>query len=101
MDTLEFNYFLKRLIDGRFINETQFYFADDPFEYDYYLGYLPEFEHPYWVGACDIEDGCEFATAQELIHAKIYDGKSLAERWDMVRIVNIEGIGLEDWFEMG
>ena len=101
MDTLDFNYFFKRLSEGRFIDETQFYFLDDPLQADRFLGYLSEFDYPYWIGDCDIEDGCEFKTAEELVNVPVYDGKSLAERWDMVRIMNIEGICLEDWLKMG
>lgn len=100
MDILDFNYFVKRLSEGRFIDETQFYFLDDPLEADYFVGYQSEFDCPYWIGDCDIEGGCEFKTAEELVNAPVYDGKSLADRWDMVRIVNIGGICLKDWLEM-
>ena len=101
MDTLEFDYFFKRLSEGDFIDETQFYFLDDPLQVDRFLGYLPQFDNPYWIGDCDIEGGCDFETAEELVNAPVYDGRSLAERWDMVRIINIEGICLEDWLKMG
>ena len=100
MDRLDFDFFLKQLRFGKYIDETQFYFADDPNESDHWLGYLPEYDLPYWVGYCDVEGGCEFKTAEELINAPIFDRRSLAERWDMVRIVNIWGIGLEDWLTM-
>ena len=97
MDRLEFSYFYKQLVVGKWINETQFYFADDPNEIDRFLGYLPQDELPYWVGYCDIKGGTEFRTAEELINAPIFNGKSLKERWNMVRIVSIEGISLGDW----
>ena len=97
MDKLEFGYFYKQLVAGKWIDETQFYFADDPNETDRFLGYLPQYELPYWVGYCDIEDGIEFRTAEELVNAPVFNGQSLKERWDMVRIVSIEGIGLGDW----
>lgn len=99
MEGLDFDYFYRQLVAGKNINETQFYFADDPDEMDHYLGYLPQYDLPYWVGYCDIEDGAEFKTADELINAPIFDGQSLKNRWDMVRIVSIEGVSLEDWLE--
>ena len=97
MDRLEFDCFYKQLVAGKWIDETQFYFADDPNEKDCFLGYLPQYELPYWVGYCDIEEGTEFKTADELVNAPIFDGQSLKERWDMVRIASIEGIPLDDW----
>ncbi len=97
MDTLDYNYFFKQLKEGISIDETCFYFVDDPEESEHYLGFLPEYEKPYWVGYCDTPDGCEYDTAEELVEAKIFNGKSLKERWDNVRIISIWGLCLEDW----
>lgn len=72
-------------------------FMDDLQESDHYIGYLPEYEEPYWVGYCDIPDGCEYRSAEKLLEAKIFDGKSLREQWSNVCIVSIEGICLQDW----
>lgn len=99
METLDFNWFFKQLSKGKNIDETQFYFVDDPKETDRYLGFFPQYDFPYWVGYCDIENGTEFKTAEELVNAPIYDGRSLKERWDKVCIVSIEGIALHDWLE--
>lgn len=99
MDTLDFDYFFKQLEYGEYIDETNFFFIDDPNEYDHYLGYIPQHEKPYWIGYCDVPDGCDFFTAEELVNAKVFDGKSLKERWDKVRIVNIYGICLDDWIK--
>ena len=81
------------------IDETCFYFSDDPIEEEHYLGYLPEYEKPYWAGYCDVEGGCEFKTASELVNAPIYDGKSLKSRWDKVVIVSIESFPVDDWMQ--
>ena len=85
------------------MDETQFYFRSDPLSEDHIIGYLPQYNKPYWVGGCDIPDGCEFKTAKEMFEANIFDGRSLKERWDDVVIVNICGISVHDvkksWFE--
>ena len=99
IDTLDFVWFYRQLVKGVFVDETQFYFADDPKETERFLGYLPQYDMPYWVGYCDIKDGTEFKTADELVNAPIYDGQSLKERWNMVRIISIEGLSLSDWLE--
>ena len=46
---------------------------------------------------CDIEDGCEFKTAKELFEAKIYDKRSIKDRWDELVLINIGGISADDW----
>ncbi|OQB11929.1 MAG: hypothetical protein BWY15_02359 [Firmicutes bacterium ADurb.Bin193] len=99
MDTLDYDFFFKQLKAGVSIDETCFYFADDMQQSEHYLGFLPQYDKPYWVGYCDIPDGCEFHTAEELVEAKIFDGKSLKERWNTVRIISIWGICLDDWIK--
>ena len=99
MKTLEFDYFFKQLKAGMCIDESCFYFSDDAKKDEHYVGFLPQYEKPYWVGYCDIPDGTEFRTAEELVNAKIFQGKSLKEKWDTVRFVSIEGLCLEDWLE--
>ena len=81
------------------VDETAFYFKSDPDETERFIGFLPEYDKPYWVGYCDIKDGCEFKTAKELFEAPIYDGKSLKDRWDDVVLYQIGGISATDWEE--
>lgn len=97
MNTLDFEWFYKQLSAGKSIDETCFFFADDDTEKERYLGFLPQYDPPYWVGYCDIPDGAEFFTAEELVSAPVFGGKSLRERWDQVRILSIEGASLDDW----
>ncbi len=99
MTSLPFDYFFRQLEAGASIDETCFYFTDDPEEIEHYLGYLPQYDKPYWVGYCDIENGTEFATAEELVNAPIFNGKSLKSRWNAVKICGIEGLRLDDWFK--
>ena len=82
------------------IDETAFYFSDDPSETDHFIGYLPQYEKPYWIGLCDMEGGCEFLTAEELFYAKVFDGKSLKDRWDAVVLFQIGGIDVDVWMEL-
>ena len=89
MTPFDFDYFLKILTIGKHIDETTFYFSDDPDETERYLGFLPQYEQPYWVGYCDIPDGAEFYTAEELLNAKIYNGKSIKERWSTVCFITL------------
>lgn len=99
MDTLDFGFFMRQLTAGKNIDETCFYFCDDKNETEHYLGYLPKYGKPYWIGYCDIDGGVEFAEAEELVSAPVFDGRSLKERWNEVRIISIEGSCLDDWLE--
>lgn len=83
------------------VDETLFYFDDEPKnQQEHYLGCLREYDKPYWVGYCDIPDGEEFLTAKEMLEAKIFEGKSIKDRWERVVIVNIGGFCWEDWLDM-
>ncbi len=96
---MDWDFFFRQLCAGKWIDETCFYFQDDENEKEHYLGYLPKYSEPYWVGYCDIEGGCEFKTAQELVDAPIFDGRSLRDRWNEVVICHIEGLSLDEWFD--
>lgn len=84
------------------IDETLFHFDDseDPTD-EHYIGCIREdgFQ-PYWVGDCDIQDGCEFDTAEELFQAKIFDGQSIQERWEHLVLEYLGGIYIEEWIEI-
>ncbi|MCH5273452.1 MAG: hypothetical protein J1E35_07240 [Lachnospiraceae bacterium] len=79
------------------VDETSFYFDDSPNEDDHMLGCIREYDKPYWVGYCDIPNGCEFYTAYEMLNAKIFDGKSIIDRWEHLVFVSIGGIRLDEW----
>ena len=96
---MDWDFFFRELTVGVNIDETCFYFSDDTNEKEHYLGYLPQFDRPYWVGFCDIVGGCYFKTAEEMVNAPIFDGKSLKERWSCVVICSIEGLSYENWLE--
>lgn len=99
MSILDYEFFFLQLKAGLWIGETCFCFSDDPEEVEHYIGFLPEYEKPYWSGYCDIPDGTEYETAEELVNAPIWNGKSLKERWSEIRICHIDGLSLEDWME--
>lgn len=100
MEILDFESFFRQLEIGECIDETCFYFVNDSQQKEYFLGCISTHDKPYWVGLCDIPNGMEFATADELVNAPIYNGCSLKERWNEVRIISIEGVSLEDWLEL-
>lgn len=81
------------------IDETVFYFDDDPEKTTHYIGCIRKYKKPYWAGYCDILNGCEFLTAKELFTAKIYDNKSIEERWKNLVITEIGGLSVSDWIE--
>ena len=79
------------------MDETAFYFKTDPDETGHYIGCISRYEQPYWIGLRDIEDGCDFSSAKELLEAPVYDGKSIKDRWEEVCIYLIGGYSADDW----
>lgn len=97
-----FETFLKILEqdDTYSIDETSFYFEDDPNEEEHMLGCLRDYDKPYWIGYCDIPDGAEYYTALELLTAKIFDGRSIQDRWDHIVFCNIGMLDAETWLDI-
>ncbi len=80
------------------IDETVIYFTDEDESRDvHFIGCIRQYDKPYWAGLCDIPDGTEFATAEELFTAKIYDGMSIKDRWDKAVVEQIGGLPTVDW----
>lgn len=82
------------------INDTSFYFKSDPNETLHFMGYLSELDRPYWIGICDIEDGCNFKTAKELFEASVFEGRSIKDRWGEIVLCQIGGIAFDEWKEL-
>lgn len=100
---ISYDFLLSLFEAGNNIDETAFYFTNDPTEEDHYLGYIPYGSYsntPYWAGYCDIQDGFECATAKELFEAPIYNGKSLKERWKEANIYHIGGVDTLEYMKM-
>lgn len=82
---------------GISVDETVFLLKNEEPQKEHYIGFLPEYNKPYWAGYCDIPNGCEFKTAEELFNAKIYDGRSIKDRWNEIEIYEISGVAIEEW----
>lgn len=92
----DYNSFFEAFVKkGAYADETTFYFKSDSKKALHYIGCLPEQKMIYWAGYCDILNGAEFATPEELFNAKIYDGKSIKERWNDIVICEFGGISVE------
>lgn len=101
------------------IDETEFMFLDDEERDECIIGYIPMIPtpwsqwtndpatwepkpnpKPYWAGTgCDAPRDAHFATADELLHAKIYGGRSIADGWEQVTVFNLGGAPLDIWFK--
>ena len=97
VSSLHIDYLIQEFRAGMNVDETSFSFEKDNQDLIRYIGYSENEPLPYWAGLCDLPDGRRFRTADELFEAKIYDGKSLKERWDEVTIYSINSLPLDDW----
>ena len=82
---------------GAAMDETCFHFRTDSAQGVHYIGYLAGYRAPYWIGYCDVPDGCEFETAEALFDARVFDGRSLRERWEEVVIDAVNGLSSDDF----
>ena len=91
------------------MNETEIWFLDDEDRGECILGYIPYislnnrdkkyFDKPYWIGTgCDVKDGMDFLTAEELLEAKVYGGRSIKDAWNQVWVIVLGMTSPEDWF---
>ncbi|MGN0523360.1 MAG: aminoglycoside 6'-N-acetyltransferase [Eubacterium sp.] len=65
---------------------------------DCWIGYIEEFNE-YWFGLTpDGNNTYEYKTADEILNAPVFDGKSMHELWDKVNFYSINGLGAEEWF---
>ena len=97
VSSLQIDYLIQEFKAGMNVDETSFSFEKDNQDFIRYIGYSENEPLPYWAGLCDLPDGRRFRTADELFEARIYDGKSLKERWDEVTIYSINSLPLDDW----
>ena len=97
VSSLHIDYLIQEFKAGMNVDETSFSFEKDNQDLLRYIGYSENDPLPYWAGLCDLPNGRRFQTADELFEAKIYDGKSLKERWDEVTIYSINSLPLDDW----
>ena len=93
--------------------ETEFYLDGDAKYRHCWMGYLAEsmdfrqgswhkkiHEKPYWMGLTpDGNEGYDFYTADEMIHAPVFDGQSLEAVWPHVRIRSAAGMDGEEWLK--
>lgn len=92
------NFYYLLAVEKR-IGEMCFIFSDDEKKTEHYLGYTADWDEPYWIGYCDIKDGCGFQTVEELVRASVFDHKNLQERWNKVQIESIDGLTPEEWIQ--
>ena len=107
---MDYDLFLRCLAEEKEgIDETEILFLDDLERGECILGYIREieingeiryFDEPYWIGTgCDVKDGKGFVSAEDLLHAKAYGGRSIHEAWKKVHVLHLGRIPLDYFFE--
>lgn len=90
--TYEYEEFLE-LITNQTMGIWVFYFSDDLKRIRYEIGTFKMKIVPYWIKSHRIlskNKTWEFNNPEEMLEAKLFDGKSLKERWDKVVIIRDE-----------
>lgn len=100
MSKLDSYYLFQEFRKGEGI-EVAFDFEGNYDDFFYYIGYDKEKEKPYWARRSDKQEVNAFTCADALFETKLYDGKSLKERWSDVTIYSVNGLSLSDWLSYG
>ncbi|MBQ2725472.1 MAG: hypothetical protein IJF78_07190 [Clostridia bacterium] len=89
------------------LNESEFLLASDPISPKqpgycgaYMIGWLGETEKPYWIGGFDGAQDARFSSAEELMDAPVFGGKSLRERWDDIMWLSLMSIPTDEWMSL-
>lgn len=88
------------------LNESAFRFVSDPISprqpgyiTERMIGWCEGEKHPYWIGGCDNDREAQFDTAEELLHAPVFSGRSMADRWHEILWLSLMSIDPSEWTE--
>lgn len=95
---ISFDLFRDELIKGQYMYENNFYIDGIDKYNDCWIGFNDQFEEPYWFGITpDGNNAYEYNTADEILNAKVFDGKSMYELWDKVYFYSLNGVDVLEW----
>ncbi len=95
---IPFDLFKDKLIKGQYMYENNFYIDGIDKYDDCWIGFNDQFEEPYWFGITpDGNNAYEYNTADEILNAKVFDGKSMYELWDKVYFYSLNGVDALEW----
>ena len=93
--------------EPRLLNESEFRFASDPISpkqpgycTERMIGWMSNQSKPYWIGGCDNDADAQFSSAEELMDAPVFGGKSLRERWDEIMLHSLMSINPDEWMNL-
>lgn len=100
MKEFKFSYdlFRKKLIIADNIYENNFEVLGTEKYEDCWIGYSSN-DNRYWLGLTeDGKNAYDYSSADEMLNAPVFDGKSMHELWDKVVFWSINGLSADDWF---
>ncbi len=98
-EKVSYKLFRQKLIEGNNIYENNFYIEGSNKYDDCWIGLSKNGNcKSYWFGMIsDEENDYEYKTADEILNAKVFDGKSMHELWDKVYFNSINGVSAMNW----
>lgn len=95
---IPYDLFKDKLKKGDDLYENNFEIIGDDYFDDCWIGYSEEFNE-YWFGLTpDGSNAYDYKTADEILNAPVFNGKSMHELWNKVKFYSINGLGAKDWF---
>lgn len=93
---VRYDYFRKRLIEKDGVWEINFSISGLEDFQDCWMCYSED-EDCYWFGLSEVKQSYNYKTAEEILNAKVFDGKSMCELWDKVEFYTVNGLSSYSW----
>lgn len=93
---IRYDYFRERLIKKDDICEINFSITGNNDYQNCWMGYSDD-EDCYWFGLSDAKQSYDYKTADDILNAKVFDGKSMCELWDKVEFYTVNGVSSHTW----
>ena len=95
---IRYGFLREKLIERDWVGEINFSIVSDEIYDDCWMGCFSDGDTPYWFGLTpDGKQAYDYATADELLSAKVFNGKSMAELWDKVKFHTLDAISDFSW----
>ena len=95
---ISYDLFRNKLIIANDMYENNFEILGSDKYNNCWIGYSPD-NNTYWFGLTeDGNNAYDYPSADEILNAPVFDGKSMYELWDKVVFWSINGLSVKDWF---
>ena len=91
INSMDYDSFLNK-ISHTITREWAFFFTDDPQKKTHTMHW-----HQMAITPYHLDNKYDFSNAKDMLEAKVFDGKSIKDRWNEIVSISIGGINFDEW----